>query len=66
MTALVAISLVKNREHRPRSLARRVARVASTLVLVYVTVVIIGRGVQRAVLGQHDPTVTQSAPRSAH
>ncbi|MDQ3334615.1 MAG: hypothetical protein M4D80_05610 [Myxococcota bacterium] len=65
MAALVAISLVRNREHRSRSLARRVARVAVTLVLVYVTVVIIGRGVQRAVLGQHDPTVTQSAPRSA-
>jgi D-alanyl-lipoteichoic acid acyltransferase DltB (MBOAT superfamily) len=66
MCTLVAISLVRNREHRPRSLARRVARVASTLVLVYVTVVVIGRGVQRAVLGQHDPTVTQSAPRSTH
>lgn len=65
MTALVAVSLVRNHEPKPAGHVRRIARVAFTLVLVYVTVVIIGRGVQRAVLGPHDPNVTYAAPRSA-
>jgi len=48
---LVAFALVKNRETPAKSPARRVLRVLTTLLLVYVAVVIVGRGVQRAVLG---------------
>lgn len=54
MTVLVATALVRKRDDAPPcGLLRRVLRVAFTLVLVYVVVVIVGRGVQRAVLGPH-------------
>jgi D-alanyl-lipoteichoic acid acyltransferase DltB (MBOAT superfamily) len=48
---LVAASLVRRREAPAKNLAHRGLRVAVTLLLVYIAVVIIGRGVQRAVLG---------------
>jgi len=52
MCPLVAVALVRNREAPPRGLAHRALRIFVTLLLVYIAVVIVGRGVQRAVLGQ--------------
>jgi len=52
MCPLVAAALVRNREAPPRGLAHRALRIFVTLLLVYIAVVIVGRGVQRAVLGQ--------------
>ena len=51
MTALVAVSLVRKDERPAVSRAHRALRIVVTLLLVYVAVVIVGRGVQRAVLG---------------
>jgi hypothetical protein len=45
------VPLVLGREPKPAGLGRRVLRILVTLLLVYVTVVVIGRGMQRFVLG---------------
>lgn len=51
MAPLVAVALVRKREAPARGVAHRALRIVFTLVVVYVAVVIVGRGVQRAVLG---------------
>ncbi len=64
MCVLVAVSLVREQRRAkagivapPRGWIRRGLRILVTLLLVYIAVVIIGRGVQRAVLGGlHDIT----------
>lgn len=51
MCVLVAVPLAVGREPLPCGPIRRFLRILVTLLLVYVTVVVIGRGVQRAILG---------------